>query len=410
MPCDGNASNSGKKQTYPHVPVQADHFMRILLTLHHAIDANRGAAGATTRLAEALRRCGHHVDLYSFDDAFKGAATSVLVSAQFPTRFALHVAKAAAGYDIIDASSGDAWLWASLGRPGSNSNQALIFRSHGLEHTADRQLRAEAKDRRRRLRKRYYVYHGGIRLWEVAQSLRLADAAVLLNASDRRFAIDELRAEECKVAVIPNGLPDTFFEPIPYRDGSNLEIAFIGTWSERKGVDVLPPMLELLHRRNIEVRLKTLGTGLATDAVLSHFPQHLHTRIANVPAYRNDELIELLHQSSILVLPSRSEGFSLALIEAMARGLVPLTTAAGAAGEVIDHGTNGFILPMGQPERFVEAVARLHVLPTELYAMQCAARSAVLQYRWDDIARRTVSVYTAALEERRRARQPAAAS
>ncbi len=52
--------------------------LRILLTIHHDLDENAGAPGATIRLAAALRRLGHGVEILSHDDlpkSLRGRAT-----------------------------------------------------------------------------------------------------------------------------------------------------------------------------------------------------------------------------------------------------------------------------------------------------------------------------------------------
>ena len=56
--------------------------------------------------------------------------------------------------------------------------------------------------------------------------------------------------------------------------------------------------------------------------------------------------------SDVCVLPSRQEGFAVAIIEAMLCGVVPIRTPAAGAAEQIDDGTNGSIpVPFESPKR-----------------------------------------------------------
>ena len=78
------------------------------MTIHHELDAQAGAPGATLRLAEEFGRRGHRVDVYSFDDLPRrlgGRGRAVA----FPhlVRRRVRAASARQPYDVVDASSGD---------------------------------------------------------------------------------------------------------------------------------------------------------------------------------------------------------------------------------------------------------------------------------------------------------------
>src|SRR4051794_8836974 len=105
--------------------------MRVLFIVHHELDVNAGAAGVTWHLASAIREHGHEVTIRSFGDLPKRLpilAKKVL----FPI-FAQRWARAAerAMVDVVDASTGDLWLWALLSR---RRHALMVTRSHGLEH------------------------------------------------------------------------------------------------------------------------------------------------------------------------------------------------------------------------------------------------------------------------------------
>ena len=59
--------------------------------------------------------------------------------------------------------------------------------------------------------------------------------------------------------------------------------------------------------------------------------------------------MERLRQAQVLALPSSYEGFGIAYLEGMAFGLPAIATTAGAAGEIITEGVNGYLIPPDDP-------------------------------------------------------------
>ena len=65
----------------------------------------------------------------------------------------------------------------------------------------------------------------------------------------------------------------------------------------------------------------------------------------------SDEIINYYRASTIVVIASETEGFSLVCLEAMACGLVTIATEpVGIHSEVISHGDNGFLFPKNDHE------------------------------------------------------------
>jgi glycosyltransferase involved in cell wall biosynthesis len=89
---------------------------------------------------------------------------------------------------------------------------------------------------------------------------------------------------------------------------------------------------------------------------------------------------ELLARCSLLVLPSLTEGISLTLLEAMARGLPVVATRVGGNPEVIVDGDTGYLTPVGQPEPLAERMVHLLRRPELSRDMGRRARERVLAH------------------------------
>ena len=84
---------------------------------------------------------------------------------------------------------------------------------------------------------------------------------------------------------------------------------------------------------------------------------------------------ELLAAAEVLALPSYDEGLPMALLEAMAAGLVPLTTPVGGIPEAITDGVNGLLIPPGDVPALASAFTRLVEDPALRTALSDGART-----------------------------------
>ena len=139
-------------------------------------------------------------------------------------------------------------------------------------------------------------------------------------------------------------------------------------------------------RRMDEVRSLAAGLGLA-GAV--HF---LGPR-PDVP--------DLLNAMDIFVLPSYSEGLSLALLEAMAAGMPVIATAVGGTPEVVTDGDNGLLIPPRDAAALAEALERLLADPAWAQRLGANARAHVREhYSLDRLGREINEIYEELVEKK----------
>ncbi len=72
---------------------------------------------------------------------------------------------------------------------------------------------------------------------------------------------------------------------------------------------------------------------------------------------------EILEALDVFVLSSTSEGFSLATIEAMAAGKPVVVTSCGGPQEFVDHGSNGYLVPVGEADALADRISELLANP-----------------------------------------------
>ncbi|MBI3406902.1 MAG: glycosyltransferase [Planctomycetes bacterium] len=87
-----------------------------------------------------------------------------------------------------------------------------------------------------------------------------------------------------------------------------------------------------------------------------------------------DDVASVLKSASMFVLPSITEGISLTLLEAMARGLPVVATRVGGTPEVVADGATGILVPPSQPRSLAQAILKLQHDPVLAKQMGVAGR------------------------------------
>lgn len=381
--------------------------MRVLLTIHHELDEHTGAPGVTVQLASALECLGHETEILSWSDlpASLGARGR---EALFPAFASAHIRRAAHEHvDVVDASTCDAWPWLAVREAlrAPRRGPAIVTRTHGLEHTFRDARVAAARAGGEPIPLLERAYHGSWRLREAELTLRLGDAALFLNGADRDRAVRDLGVRPERAHVVANGIPDAFAclpAPSPRPQGTPLRLVQLGSWDARKGVEVTVAALAPLLAEHRDLELALLGTGATPPgAIRAVFPAGVGDRIAIVPRFARAQLPEMLAGHDVLVQPSLAEGFSLALVEAMACGLAPVASRVGAASDVLGEEEAGLLVASGDATALRAAVARLHSDRALVDRLRMAAHAKAQGYRWSRVAAGTAALYEQVVAGRR---------
>ncbi len=377
--------------------------MKILLTIHHELDPNLGAPGVTWQLGQEYLKLGHEVTYFSFDDLpkfVKGITKSIF----FPEFVASRINSLVKGnqIDVIDASTGDAWFWArfyknkNIKKSRSFRSPILATRSHGLEQVVHQQLLEESKLGNAKLSWKYPIYHGGFRLWEVAQSMALADLSLLLNEHDREYAVQHLGLSPERAFVVKNGISDSLLgqpQPVASNTPSKIRIAHIGSYIARKGIHYSVPALNSILQRFPDVEVSFLGSMTAKEIIMRDFDVSLVDRIHVTPRYNNVDLPSLLSGHAIHLFPSLSEGFGLAVVEAMACGLAPIVTDIPGPTAIVTDDFDAVLIPPRDQLAIEEAIADLITNSDKLNRLRNNAYKTAQQYSWQAIAKYNLALY-----------------
>lgn len=148
-----------------------------------------------------------------------------------------------------------------------------------------------------------------------------------------------------------------------------LTIGFVGRLEPIKGADlVLPAFAELLklNASNRDLHLRIVGDGsLRTSMEQQQKELGLSSdRLTWVGRVEHDRLAEQYQQMDIVWMPSRSEGFGLSAIEAMAYGCPVIASATGGLTEIVDQHQDALTFAVGDTTTLAQKSLQLINTPS----------------------------------------------
>jgi len=119
-----------------------------------------------------------------------------------------------------------------------------------------------------------------------------------------------------------------------------------------------------------------------------------------------DDSRTLLWALDLFAMPSLQEGLGVAALEAMACGVPVVASATGGLVDAVEDGVTGIQVPVGDARALANAIARLSANPELRVAMGAAGRDRVIaKFAIEAMARGTLALYRACLENRARSRR-----
>lgn len=200
------------------------------------------------------------------------------------------------------------------------------------------------------------------------------------------------------VALLPERRASVFHLPygVPFADAARtrqavegpLRLLFAARLSHgQKGVFDLPEIDRRLAEAGVAVRWTVAGEGPDGPALRESWKRIGDDRVRFLGRLTNAEVYALFRDHDVLVLPTRAEGFPVALLEAMGAGLVPVVSAIeSGVPEVVEPGRTGLTPPVGDVGGFARAIGSLANDREALEEMSRAARRTVAE-RFDVRAR-----------------------
>lgn len=236
----------------------------------------------------------------------------------------------------------------------------------------------------------------------IGRRCREADAVVAISAAVRA----ELLAagyDPDRIHDLPNGVP---VPAEPWQPRLEGHAVYVGRLAPEKGLSTLIDAWPIVLAGRPSARLTLIGEGPERPALEARIND---LRLCESVSMRgaSADPSTTLRAADVFVLPSREEGMSIALLEAMALGLPAVATAIPGNLALIDDGNHGRLAPPDDPPALARAILASWEDPSGSIAMAAAARRRVVeQYSIAAVAKRHLELFRGLIAGGRGARDP----
>lgn len=230
-----------------------------------------------------------------------------------------------------------------------------------------------------------------LKLHTLMVNVGIADVFVAVSEGiGHQARLEGVRAS--KILVIPNGVTPLDIASVDRAQvrkqlqlkANDLFLLSVGRLAFQKGQDVLIEAVPALIQHHTGLTVNLCGDGPQAE--------HLRARILKLGIADHVKLLgmwgnvaPLLAIADVFILPSRSEGLSRALLEAMAAGLPVVATRVPGVEEVVTDGVHGLLVPSENPSELTKALIQMVDHPEMRKQMGLAARERIMESYTTDI-------------------------
>jgi glycosyltransferase involved in cell wall biosynthesis len=215
------------------------------------------------------------------------------------------------------------------------------------------------------------------------------DQCIFVSNSFKDDVIKEYKFDN--IAVINNGYQNDIFyydKDLNTHSINNVNIITVGHLEKIKGHDIL---LEAFKTLSNDYSLTIIGDGKMMDRYKSLALKYgIQNRVSFIGHISQLNIKRYLDNADIFCMPSRSESFGIAALEAMACGLPVIGANVGGIKELILNGFNGYFFSNGSVQDLIEMIKKASTTKWNHGQIASWARE---NYSWEKWAMAVVENY-----------------
>lgn len=221
--------------------------------------------------------------------------------------------------------------------------------------------------------------------------LSTAGAVIALTINMQQ---EMLKTCKRQIMIIPNGIDLDKFNGLNRENArsemripnDDIIVTFVGTLRPVKGVKYLIQAMDLIHKKNADIKLMLVGDGPDRQE-LERMTEELELKdvVVFVGKVPNEKIPMYMTASDIFILPSLSEGFPIVNLEAMASGLPVIVTKVGGLPEIVNEGENGFLVEPKNPEQLADKILMLMEDNNLRYKISENNKKKAKDFSWENV-------------------------
>ncbi|MBO7463159.1 MAG: glycosyltransferase family 4 protein [Bacteroidales bacterium] len=211
---------------------------------------------------------------------------------------------------------------------------------------------------------------------------RFTDRIVCISEAEKESAVNNNIGNEGKLSLIPNGIDVQAVTNAKPKSRNELGITndtfvvgMVGRISKQKAPDIFIKAAKLVKEQVPNSAFIIVGDGELRPEIEKYASEN---NLQLLITGWTDEPYSYLKVFDVAVLPSRWEGFGLAVVEYMAAGKNVVATRIDALPTIIDDKVDGLLVEVDSPENLCEKIIWLHKHPDEAALMRQKALTKVI--------------------------------
>ena len=191
------------------------------------------------------------------------------------------------------------------------------------------------------------------------------------------------------VQVSPRGVDCTLFTPARRDEGLRRKwgagerervVLYVGRLAAEKNLPLAIETFRAMQRHDPHLRLVMVGDGPLHRRLAAE-----HRDIMFTGTQRGETLAACYASADIFLFPSESETYGNVTLEAMASALAVVAFDYAAASNLISHGRNGLLAPLGEHAGFIETACELVSGQRDVETLRSQARKRALSQSWERV-------------------------